>query len=79
MKIPVYCIKDDYLGFQTPWCQMNEAAACRDFENVCTKADTVYCQHKELFNLYQIGIFDNESGLIEPDVKFIQAGTVFER
>lgn len=79
MKIPVYCIKDDLLGFQTPFCSMNDGAACRDFENLMTKPDSIYCQHKDMFNLYKIGIFDSESGIIDSDVEFVQAATVFER
>lgn len=79
MKINVYCLKDDYLGFQTPFCSMNDAAACRDFENLICKPDTVYSMHKDLFNLYKIGIFDSESGEIDSKVEFIQSGSTYIR
>lgn len=79
MKIPVYCIKDDYLGFQTPFCSMNDAAANRDFELLLTKDVSVYSQHKNLFNLHRIAMFDTESGELTPDMEFIQNGSVFDR
>lgn len=79
MKISVYCIKDDYLGFQTPFCSMNDASANRDFELLLTKDVSVYSQHKNLFNLYRIAQFDSESGELTQDMEFIQNGSVFDR
>lgn len=79
MKVGFYCVKDDFLGFQTPFCSMSDEAAIRDFDMMVSKEGTIFNIHRENFNLYRLGTFDSESGEVENKSEFLIAGTSIRR
>lgn len=79
MKVGFYCVKDDFLGYQTPFCSMSDEAAMRDFDMMVSKDGTIFNIHRENFNLYKLGTFDTESGEVENNNVFLIAGTSIRR
>lgn len=75
MNVKVFCVKDDFLGFQDPFIDLHEGSATRRFEMMVNKKDSIFNIHPEHFNLYQIANFDTESGMYDNEQKFIVAGT----
>lgn len=75
MKIGFYCVKDDFLGFQEPFCSMNDSSAIRQFDMMVSKKDTIFNLHSENFNLYKLGEFDTESGLVDNSIVFLVSGS----
>ena len=79
MKVGFYCTKDDFLGYQTPFCAMNDEDAMRHFEMMINNEGTIFDIHRENFNLYRLGDFDSESGIVDNNNYFILAGTSVRR
>lgn len=77
MRIGFYCVKDDLLGYQSPFCSMNDEAAKRDFSMMIKREGTIFNVHPENFNLYRLGTFDSESGIVDNKNEFLIAGTSF--
>lgn len=77
MKYPVYCVRDLKVEFLSPMIYMNEAAAKRDFAYRINTGDTMYSFAPADYELYQIGTFDSEKGIIESFQipEFISRGT----
>lgn len=79
MKLTLVAIKDTKIGaFQQPACVAALGAAIRAFEDATTNPakDTDISRHPTDFELWKIGIYDDETGLIEQDTmpQFIQGG-----
>ena len=69
MKLNVYCIKDVKVGeFESPFYMKNHATAIRACVDTVEQGKMPYAADKELFCL---GEFDTESGLITSKVDFI--------
>lgn len=66
MKVNLYSIKDSKTGFMKPDFGLNHKAAIRDFELMLAtvSGDTIMGFCPEDFDLYHIGAFDNETGLV---------------
>lgn len=74
-KYNIYSIKDVKMGFMTPIYQKNDAVAIRDLSNVVNDKTnkSFISENYEDVELYKLGEFDEETGEIIPEVKFIIA------
>lgn len=64
MLSPIYCIKDNKSGFLTPTVDQNDATATRNFEHALMNMNTVLGTHPADFDLYKIGTFDTDTGVL---------------
>lgn len=75
MKYGMYAIKDRKSGFLQPMADLNDACAMRNFQNATMDHKSTFYTHGSDFELYRIGEYDTESGIITPeDKKFLFAG-----
>lgn len=77
MKRPVYCIRDVVTGFGSPFCDVNDASARRNFAfAVNNNGDTMSYSPKD-YDLYKLGEFDHETGAFDllPCPTMVVAGT----
>ena len=66
MKRPVYAIHDEFTGFGSPFVDVNDASAQRNFAfAINNNGDTMTFSPKD-YALYKLGEFDHESGAFEP-------------
>ncbi len=75
MIVKMYCIKDTKTNFWKPHCQVNDLAARREFENLVNspKNDFIFANYSDL-ELWHLGEFDDVTGIIKSDVKFVCSG-----
>lgn len=67
MKQNVYAINDSKVGaFMTPFFSHSDATAVRQFRAAGAHKDSILSTNPADFSLYNIGIFCDESGTIEP-------------
>lgn len=66
MKYPMFCMRDEKVGFGQPMIHMSESIARRDFAYKMTRPDSLMDFAPKEFSLYRVGEFDTESGKIEP-------------
>lgn len=64
MKLGVYCIKDSKVGWLTPTVDQNDACAARNFVHAMKNTQSLLYTHPKDFDLYNIGDFDTESGVL---------------
>lgn len=78
--LEVYAIKDTKVGFWKPFIQPNEAVAVRDFANMVNNSDDRFVRdcYSDL-ELYRLGYFDDITGVITSDVKFVVSGISLKR
>lgn len=69
MKLGVYCIRDRKTGFMSPNVDMNNVSAIRNFEHACMRDDSLFYSHPEDYELYKLGEFDTDSGVITASVE----------
>ena len=77
MKRPVYAIRDAATGFGSPFVDVNDASARRNFAfAVNNNGDTMSFAPKD-YDLYKLGEFDHESGTFDllPCPQMVVAGT----
>lgn len=76
MKYKVFSIRDKYTSFMSPAVDINEESAKRNFAYAINNNPGVMNFAPEDHDLYEIGTYDSESGLIEPvvPIKFICNG-----
>lgn len=72
MKIELYSVKDNLVGFSQPFPCSSEAVAVRSFISSAKAIEpnvvNTYPEHKEL---YKVGDMDDQTGIITSDVRFI--------
>lgn len=68
MKYPMFCVRDNKVGFQVPFCDQNELAAVRGFAFSINGNDGIMNFSPADYDLYKIGEFDTEKGTIESDI-----------
>lgn len=74
MKLGVYVVRDVKSTFMTPTVDQNDSVAVRNFAHAIMTSGSVISSHKEDFELYKIGEYDNETGFIVPfDVRELVA------
>ena len=65
MDYDVFAVRDSKIeGFLPPFTAVNPAVASRLLED-SLRGDNPMSRHPEDYSLYRIGLFDDESGLIE--------------
>lgn len=62
----IYSIRDKHTGFISPTFDLNDQAAARNFSMALTRSDGVLGFAPSDFDLYCIGSFDSDSGIISP-------------
>lgn len=65
MKFGVYVVRDVKSTFMTPTVDSNDQTAIRNFAHAVMTSDSVISSHKQDFELYKVGVYDNETGFIE--------------
>ncbi len=78
IKYGVYVVKDLKTTYMTPMIDNNDESAKRGFMNaMLNPANTVFRMNPQDFELYRIGYYDSETGVIEPcDKELICTGGV---
>lgn len=72
MKMNVYSIKDVKVGYMQPFYQANNAVAIRAFTNAVNdeKVNNIN-QNADDMELWLLGQFNDETGVIESNVQFL--------
>ena len=65
MKYPMFCIRDNKVGFMTPFVEQNDDAAIRGFSYSLNGENGIMNFSPADYDLYKIGEFDTEKGTIE--------------
>lgn len=68
MILGMYCIQDVKTTFMTPVVDVNDEAAIRGFKIAVQRDNGIMGIKPEDFRFYRIGSYDNESGVITPEV-----------
>lgn len=64
MIVPICCMRDQLSGFMNPFVATNEKIAERDFKIVINDDSQSLYHNPQHFDLYKIGSFDTETGII---------------
>jgi len=65
MKSPIFTVKDNLVGFNSPYIRMNERVAIREFRTMIDDLDDKGDHSVFDLGLYCVGTFDLETGVIE--------------
>lgn len=65
MKYPLFSYRDSKVGFGMPVVDQNDSAAIRGFSYAVNGRDGIMNFSPGDFDLYKIGVFDTEKGVIE--------------
>lgn len=73
----LYSVRDTKTGFLPPQADQNNDSAIRNFMHACMQKDSLMYTHGTDFELYKIGEYDTESGIINPcnPCEFLANGT----
>lgn len=71
MLYNLYAIRDSKTGFMTPVCEVNEDAAIRNFYHSVAASDGILRTFSKDFDLYQIGTYDTDKGVISPVIPIL--------
>lgn len=72
MKMKIYSIYDDKAEiYNRPWFQVNEATARRTCQDLLGRQDTEFGNHPEDFVLFELGEYDDQTGMIEYSARVI--------
>lgn len=76
MTFKVYAIRDEKTEFLSPTLDFSDATALRNFNLGLSRSDTVMGANKSDFCLYEVGLFDTESGLLTATIppRFVARG-----
>lgn len=69
MKYGCYVIKDIKAGYLTPMFDQNDATAMRNFQRATMNTQDVLYSHGSDFELYRIGEYDTDTGIIKTEDK----------
>lgn len=73
----LYCVKDAKVGMNQPFICKNDLEAMRSFQDTINREHlpgqpkSTLAEHPEDFSLFILGSFNQETGEIKPDVKFL--------
>lgn len=66
MKVNIYAIYDSKAkAYLQPWFAPNSATAFRNIEKAMRNPQSPFVDFPADFNLFELGVFDDESGIIE--------------
>lgn len=79
MKYPIYSYKDQKVGFMPIQCDQSDQTAIRGFAYAINAKEGMMNFAPKDFDLYKVGVFDCETGAIEPCVPVLLAsgGSVY--
>lgn len=78
-KLRVFAPHDAKLGvFMTPFFMLHLGQALRTWEDLCNDPQTIFSKHSSDFVLYEVGIFDDDTGLMSPHSPLQQVATAAE-
>ena len=76
MKFSIYSVRDKLSGYLNISLERGDALATRNFTTVVNSPDTVLFANPGDYDLYKVGEFDSESGIIESCVpSFVCSGS----
>lgn len=76
METKVYAIRDKKAeSFMQPFFATNAALALRTFADHANNPDTIFAKHPFDFVLYEIGLFNDQTGAIENTADNINLGS----
>lgn len=79
----LYSIKDNKVGFWKPFVCHNDAVASREFGNMInfrgSSGDFFVQENYCDLDLYCLGTYDENTGVITPDVQFICSGVSLKK
>lgn len=76
MKYPLFSYRDVMVGFMPPQADQSEQTAIRGFSYAINNKEGLMNFSPKDYDLYKVGVFDTESGTIEPCTPvLIVAGT----
>lgn len=67
MIMQIFSVRDVNVGFNQPYCEVNDDVAIRGFSYAINNSDIMGFAPKD-FDLYCVGDFDTNSGIINPTV-----------
>ena len=65
MKFGMYVLRDQKAGFLSPSVDVSDASAVRNFDTAVRKSNDIMHFHKEDFDLFKIGEYDSDSGIVK--------------
>lgn len=77
LELKLYCVKDAKVGMNQPYVANNDLDAMRSFQDTINREPmpgqpkSTLAQHPEDFSLFQLGTFNQQTGEIKPEVKFL--------
>lgn len=66
MKYPMYCYRDQKVGFMPPQADQNDNTAIRGFAYAINSRDGLMNFSPKDYDLYKVGEFDTETGQLTP-------------
>lgn len=69
MKKAVFSVYDNKAAvYSNPFYAVNVAVASRDFAQACNDRNSGLAIHPDDYSLYQVAVFDDDSGLFTPTI-----------
>lgn len=78
MKTGIYAFKDTKIGFMQPFLQQNQSVALRTLRIATNDEHSQIRAMADDIQLYQLGNFDDETGEIIPNMKYIASAIDFK-
>lgn len=77
MIYDLYCVKDNLVSFWPPQCEQNEQTALRNFRRMLSEGSGMPNFAPADFDLYKVGSFDSEKGVVEklPFLQLVATGS----
>lgn len=79
MEINVYSIKDVKMGFTAIYTLPNNASAIRWFGDMVVNKDTPMSKHPEDYQLFKIGVMDDQTGEFKSEVQFLENASAYSQ
>lgn len=67
MIYPIFSMRDKHTGFSVPTFDVNDQSAIRNFSHALVNAGGILSFAPADFDLYRLGSFDSDSGLLTPE------------
>lgn len=74
MILELYAIKDTKVAYNTPFAMHNEQEARRAFSAAIMDKSTEWARFPADYELWRIGLYDDKTGMIQPDQSYIMSG-----
>ena len=80
MKLSVYAVKDELVGFMQPFVLQNDQQALRSFETTvnATDGNPIAQAYKDM-SFYRLGTYDDATGVLVSDVQKLASGASLKR